>query len=369
MQQYGVVFTGQLCEGTRPEEARANLARLLRIEDTARLDRLFSGKPVVIKKGLDLEQARRYEAALRKAGVQCDLRRQAAPVAAPTAEAIAAEAIAAEPAPGRLKLNLEPLDPEPEAAPAPAPVARPGLSLEPLALAPVEEAPAPPAPASPSPASRPALPLPSATPAMRTSTPATASAATADEPAVRGIVVKGSGSGYGDSSITPEEIKGLCWGGFFMPWIWGGFNGVSISFAALPGLGILRRMLPGSILIGVSLLMSGFMLLKGRELAWQNKTWDSAEHFNRVQRRWTQGGLVFALVLMVAIPSYVAQEGKKEREMAAELARLEAEAKAEEEAAADDEAYAGETGDFGAYRDDANGGDASGTESGAPSGY
>ena len=32
--------------------------------------------------------------------------------------------------------------------------------------------------------------------------------------------------------------------------------------------------------------------VKGRELAWQNKRWDSLEHFNQVQRRWSMWGLI-----------------------------------------------------------------------------
>lgn len=338
MQDYGVVFAGRLCEGVAPEEARANLARLLRIDDAARLDRLFSGKPVVIKKGLDATQARRYEQALRQAGVICELRRAApAPAAAPP-PAPAPAPVAAAAVPARPALSLEPLAQAPvEETPPPA---RSALSLEPLALAPVDDAPAPAA-------SAPSRPAPAAPAAPRAVAATAATSAAAEAPAVTGIVIKGSGSGYGDSSITPDEVKGLCWGGFFLPWIWGGFNGVGITFLALPGMGILRRVLPRSVLVGVSLLLSLFMLVKGRELAWQNKTWESVEHFNRVQRRWTQAGLAFALVMMVIIPSCIAKEQRAERELAAELARLEAEAKAEEAAAAAEaDPYAGETGDF-----------------------
>lgn len=344
MQDYGVVFAGQLREGVRPEEARANLARLLRIEDPARLDRLFSGKPVVIKKGLDADQARRYEAALRQAGVVCELRRAAPASPAPATPPAAAPAPArAAPPPAPSGLALAPLADE-AAAPAPA---RPALSLEPLALALVEDAPAataaPAAAPAPGPATaRPAVAMAAATFPAATPRPApAATASTVDEPpAIRNRVIKGSGSGYGDSSIIPDEIKGLCWGGFFMPWLWGAFNGVQITFLALPGMGILRRVLPRSVLMGVSLLLSLFMLVKGRELAWQYKTWDSVEHFNRVQRRWSQAGLAFMLVLAVVIPSCVAREQREQKAMAAELARLEAEAKAEEAASAAENAAA-----------------------------
>lgn len=35
---------------------------------------------------------------------------------------------------------------------------------------------------------------------------------------------------------------------------------------------------------------------KGREWAWKNKHWDSLEHFNRVQRRWSLWGIILTLV-------------------------------------------------------------------------
>lgn len=391
MQDYGIVFSGDVCEGVSTEEARDNLARLLRIQDAARLDRLFNGKPVVLKKGLDETQANRYEQALRQAGVRCERRRL--PAAAPAADATQTTAASAsasafkagpaqqnpereiatlsvpslslaateatEPATRRASHTSAPADAAPGSSDAATPAKR-TLSLEPLSLVPTEEAPAD--STTPEPAARPfatpssaglsagasstaispkatsALGMPTvatsalatgavATSGMTASTGATAINATgaADAPAMRHTVVKGSGAGYGDSSIVPDEIRGLCWGGFFLPWIWGGFNGVRISFLALPGMGILRRLLPRSVLLGLSLLLSFFMLFKGRELAWQNRPWDSAEHFNRVQRRWTMGGLAFALLLTLTVPSCVAHEKKHQAALAAEMARIEAE--------------------------------------------
>jgi hypothetical protein len=124
---------------------------------------------------------------------------------------------------------------------------------------------------------------------------------------VRTAVIKGSGAGYGDLSIMPDAARGLCWGGFFMPWIWGSFNGVEISFLALPGMRLLSRLVPLWLLFALSLLMSLFMLVRGRELAWQNRNWDSAEHFNRVQKRWTMAGLALALALAVLLPHWLSR--------------------------------------------------------------
>ena len=35
--------------------------------------------------------------------------------------------------------------------------------------------------------------------------------------------------------------------------------------------------------------------IKGREWAWQNKRWDSLEHFNRVQKKWSVWGAILIL--------------------------------------------------------------------------
>jgi hypothetical protein len=60
------------------------------------------------------------------------------------------------------------------------------------------------------------------------------------------------------------------------------------------------------------------LLFKGREWAWQNKQWDSVEHFNRVQRKWAKAGvillcipLVLGIVAAILIPMY-ATEGNGE---------------------------------------------------------
>jgi Tfp pilus assembly major pilin PilA len=50
--------------------------------------------------------------------------------------------------------------------------------------------------------------------------------------------------------------------------------------------------------------------VKGREWAWRNKRWESLEHFNRVQRKWSIWGLaIIGLALLgtfaaIVIPSY-----------------------------------------------------------------
>jgi hypothetical protein len=84
-QAYQIVVTGELVDGTYLPEVKAKLSALFKTP-AEKLDPLFSGKRVVIKKGLDAEAAEKYMAAVRAAGLIC------------RAEAIAAEAPQAAPA-------------------------------------------------------------------------------------------------------------------------------------------------------------------------------------------------------------------------------------------------------------------------------
>jgi hypothetical protein len=90
-------------------------------------------------------------------------------------------------------------------------------------------------------------------------------------------------SGEGKGTIPPEGIKGWSWGGFFLNWIWAIGNKTWIGlFALVPYAGIIMAIILG---------------FKGREWAWQNKRWESVEHFHTVQKRWS-----FWAVILFAIP-------------------------------------------------------------------
>ncbi len=70
-QQFAIVFRGRLLAGADPAQVRANFVKLFNI-DAARVEQMFSGQPVIIKKGLDLLGADKYKAALAKAGAMVD---------------------------------------------------------------------------------------------------------------------------------------------------------------------------------------------------------------------------------------------------------------------------------------------------------
>ena len=84
----------------------------------------------------------------------------------------------------------------------------------------------------------------------------------------------------------PPGVAGWSWGAFLLNWIWALGNNTLIGLLALaPYLGFLV------------MIWLGF---KGREMAWKNARWQSVEHFNRVQRRWSQWGIGMTLAIVLA---------------------------------------------------------------------
>lgn len=76
------------------------------------------------------------------------------------------------------------------------------------------------------------------------------------------------------AETLPDGIKGWSWGAFLLNWIWAIGNRTWIGLLALiPYVGF-----------GVAIWLG----IKGREMAWKNGQWQSVEHFNRVQKKWSQ---------------------------------------------------------------------------------
>ena len=90
-------------------------------------------------------------------------------------------------------------------------------------------------------------------------------------------------------SSVPVEATKWNWGGFCFGWIWGIFNGVYASLLLIPIVFIPY--------VGPLLHFIGFFVLGagGSRWAWKGRSWDSVEHFKRVQHNWA----VFALVLFI----------------------------------------------------------------------
>ena len=101
-------------------------------------------------------------------------------------------------------------------------------------------------------------------------------------------------SSYQNLSSVPAEIKGWNWGAFLLGGFWSIGNQVWIgllSFIPYIGLGV-----------------AFYLGIKGNELAWKSKRWDSIEQFKSAQRKWAIAGLValvffFFLGILIGLSS------------------------------------------------------------------
>ena len=83
----------------------------------------------------------------------------------------------------------------------------------------------------------------------------------------------------------PDGIRGWSWGAFLLSWVWAIGNKTWIGLLAL--------------IPYVGLIMAIILGIKGREWAWQNKEWDSIEHFQRVQKQWNRWAFIIVGALLV----------------------------------------------------------------------
>lgn len=67
--RYKIVFTGELMPGAALDAVKDNLARLFK-SDRSKIDALFTGNPVALKRDLNEGEADKYVGALQKAGAQ-----------------------------------------------------------------------------------------------------------------------------------------------------------------------------------------------------------------------------------------------------------------------------------------------------------
>ena len=99
-------------------------------------------------------------------------------------------------------------------------------------------------------------------------------------------------SGQGKTGSVPPEIAGWNWGAFLLGWIWGVGHDVWISLVCLmPGINIVFAFVLGA---------------KGNQWAWQNRKWDSVEHFKKRQRTWAWVGLALAILWVLLVLLFIA---------------------------------------------------------------
>jgi hypothetical protein len=72
MKTFDIVFRGDIQFGQNLNDVKLKLQQLFKI-DAVKVDALFSGKPVVLKRGLDKASAEKYQDVLTKAGAMVEL--------------------------------------------------------------------------------------------------------------------------------------------------------------------------------------------------------------------------------------------------------------------------------------------------------
>jgi hypothetical protein len=90
-------------------------------------------------------------------------------------------------------------------------------------------------------------------------------------------------SGRGPDAALPPELRGWNWGAFFLNWVWGLGNKTFIA---------LLMFVPPAMFV-----MPFVLGAKGNQWAWGNTTWESTEHFRKVQRLWAWAGLATVTAL------------------------------------------------------------------------
>lgn len=117
------------------------------------------------------------------------------------------------------------------------------------------------------------------------------------------------------NSVDPSNanLSGFSWGAFVLSGIWGLFNGcwwmilINIGIALLMFVTAVIPFIPLLFAI-TSLILSIWFGVKGREWAWKNRQWSSAESFNQAQKTWNIVGIVF-IVLALLLPIILLSTG------------------------------------------------------------
>lgn len=81
-ERYDLMFSGELVPGFELAQVKKNLQQLFRL-DEHKINALFSGKSIPLKKGVDADAANKYRVAMKKAGARVDLVLVAEPPSAP----------------------------------------------------------------------------------------------------------------------------------------------------------------------------------------------------------------------------------------------------------------------------------------------
>lgn len=97
MQNYEVVFSGQVAPGADPAAVRQGVQRLFNASEEL-LEQFFSGRRIVVKRGLDLATAQKYRQAFNSVGAVVEIdggpfAQQEAPASEPQAAPVATQPV------------------------------------------------------------------------------------------------------------------------------------------------------------------------------------------------------------------------------------------------------------------------------------
>ena len=105
-QEFDIIFRGDIVFGHQLADVKVRLQQLFKA-DSAKIEALFSGRPVPLKRGLDRASAEKYEEALSKAGAQVDIAPSGATRPAPPEQTIIKPAAPALTLAQRLEIQAE----------------------------------------------------------------------------------------------------------------------------------------------------------------------------------------------------------------------------------------------------------------------
>lgn len=102
-------------------------------------------------------------------------------------------------------------------------------------------------------------------------------------------------SGTKDGEIPPG-VKRWNWAAFLMPAVWGLFSGMPYTVLLFGAV-----LLPTGFQLIVMTAASLFLGLKGNELAWRGKKWQSVEHFRGFQKQWSSWAVKLTVAAVVIL--------------------------------------------------------------------
>ncbi len=106
----------------------------------------------------------------------------------------------------------------------------------------------------------------------------------------------------------PQEIQRWNWSAFILGPIWGLVHGIwwsILGFLPLLPVSPTLRSVGIVVLIGVMVILG----LKGNEMAWRARQWESTEKFLSIQQRWATWSIVFAIGALVAFIMFLLGQG------------------------------------------------------------